>query len=97
MPLSGFHGYKKMLIKEIFEKLKDGSKESIEGFRVATLPIGEKHKIGISGSGLPVFFISCAALELSNPSDYDLEHISIQSMVVIKRLHVILIKMEIWI
>ena len=78
MPLSGFHGYKKMLIKEIFEKLKDGSKESIEGFRVATLPIGEKHKIGISGSGLPVFFISCAALELSNPSDYDLEHISIQ-------------------
>jgi hypothetical protein len=67
-----------MTIQEVFDALRVGADESIDGFRVASLSVTEKHKLGITDDGRPVFFINCANLEPARPVDYDLEHISIQ-------------------
>lgn len=65
-------------IFNIFQELREQSLNETDGFKVATLPLVKRHKIGISSNGQPMFFIECNNSAKSESLDINLEFISVQ-------------------
>lgn len=65
-------------IFKIFQELKEQSKDIGESYRVISLPLIFNHKIGVSKSQQPIFFIKCSNSEDIKYLDINLEFISIQ-------------------
>ena len=63
---------------KIFQDLKNESPKNDESFAVAKLPSIKNHKIGISQTGQPMFFIECDERTKSKALDTNLEFISVQ-------------------
>lgn len=62
-------------VYKIFTDLQRKETANADCFSVASLPFSEKHKIGISTEGYPMFFIECNAKE--HTLDINLEFISV--------------------
>lgn len=64
-------------IFEIFEELKDQTQVSSDSYVIASLPAIKNHKIGISQSQQPLFFIKCADTSKLKSLDVSLAYISV--------------------
>ncbi len=62
----------------LFQELKYQNPTQKEGFEVFSLPAFNNHKIGISASGQPVFFIKCEDEINAKPLGTELAFISVQ-------------------
>lgn len=65
-------------IYTIYEKLCEEPKEDSSRYRVMSLPKLQYHKIGISQTGTPMFFVKCRNEDNVRTIDYNLEYISVQ-------------------
>ncbi|MDU0808967.1 PD-(D/E)XK motif protein [Aquirufa regiilacus] len=65
-------------IFNVFQDLKKQSIDLDESFRVISVPFIKNHKIGISKTQQPIFFIKCCDTEDVKYIDINLEYISIQ-------------------
>jgi hypothetical protein len=65
-------------IFKIFQELKKTSTIYADSFNIAPLPLIKNHKIGISQSEHPMFFIKCSGSEKIKSIDCNLEFISVQ-------------------
>lgn len=63
---------------EIYRDLESNSSNIVDGFSIASLPSVKHHKIGISPSGQPMFFIKCDDSTETKSIDSNLEFISVQ-------------------
>ncbi len=63
---------------KIFQDLKNESPKNGDSFAIAALPTINNHKLGISQSGQPLFFIKCDEKTKAKSLDTNLEFISIQ-------------------
>lgn len=63
---------------KIFQNLKNESPRVGDSFAIATLPTIKNHKLGISLSGQPMFFIKCDERTKAKSLDTNLEFISVQ-------------------
>ena len=63
---------------KIFQELKNESPQNGDSFAIASLPSIKNHKIGISQSGQPIFFIKCNNNSKTKSLDTNLEFISVQ-------------------
>ena len=65
-------------IFKIFQKLQKESTGKSDGFNIAALPLVKNHRIGVSSSGLPMFFIQCDNSTNLKSLDSNLEFIAVQ-------------------
>jgi hypothetical protein len=65
-------------IFKIFLDLKTQSADFGDSFKVSSLPLSRNHKIGVSQSEQPMFFIKCADTANVRSIDSNLEFISVQ-------------------
>jgi len=65
-------------IFNIFQELQKQTASKTDGFTIASLPLVKFHKIGISPSGQPMFFIKCGDSAKAKSLDSNLEFISVQ-------------------
>lgn len=65
-------------ILNIFLEAKEMKPVIGDGFNIASMPGVKNHKIGVSGDGLPLFFIKCEDSASVKSLDYNLEYISVQ-------------------
>lgn len=63
---------------KIFQDLKNESPSNGDSFAIAALPSIKNHKLGISLSGQPMFFIKCDERTKAKSLDTNLEFISVQ-------------------
>lgn len=63
---------------KIFKNLKNESPRDGDSFAIATLPTIKNHKLGISLSGQPIFFIKCDERTKAKSLDTNLEFISVK-------------------
>lgn len=63
---------------KIYQDLQKQSASKADGFNIAALPAVKNHKIGISASGQPMFFIKCDDSTKTKSLDSNLEFISVQ-------------------
>jgi Putative PD-(D/E)XK family member, (DUF4420) len=65
-------------IYKIFTKLREQSLNGTNDFNVSSIPLVKHHKIGVSPTGQPMFFIRCEDSSNSKSIDCNLEFISVQ-------------------
>ncbi|MBU3714349.1 MAG: PD-(D/E)XK motif protein [Ferruginibacter sp.] len=65
-------------IFKLFQELKKKSAENADSFNVGSIPLIKNHKIGISQTEQPMFFIKCADSVNVKSIDSNLEFISVQ-------------------
>ena len=63
---------------KIFQNLKNESPRDGDSFAIATLPTIKNHKLGISLSGQPIFFIKCDERTKAKSFNTNLEFISVK-------------------
>jgi hypothetical protein len=64
-------------IFKIFQELKNQSLSNSDNFNIASLPLVQNHKIGISNNNQPIFFIKCVNSTDHKSLDCNLEFISV--------------------
>jgi hypothetical protein len=65
-------------VYKIFQDLKNESPKNGDSFTIATLPKIKNHKLGISRTGQPMFFIKCDEKTMAKSLDTKLEFIYVQ-------------------
>jgi hypothetical protein len=65
-------------IYKIYQDLKNETPKKGDSFAIAKLPSIKNHKLGISKTGQPIFFIKCDEKSKEKSLDTNLEFISVQ-------------------
>jgi hypothetical protein len=66
------------ILKKLLDQLVGQDYEGSENYPVTEIPSVDRHKIGLTNSGCPIFFINCDVPSENKGLDYNLEMISIK-------------------